>query len=59
VDVVVTLALAAPVDGVSAGVNGRVLLELPVAPDLASRVAALWGDERRRASSRRGATREG
>jgi DNA mismatch repair protein MutL len=45
VDVVITLALAHLSTAFRLESNGRLLLELPVAADLASRVAALWGDE--------------
>jgi DNA mismatch repair protein MutL len=45
VDAVVTLSLAHLSAGFRLESNGRVLLELPPASDLASRVAALWGDE--------------
>ncbi|HEX6132580.1 MAG TPA: DNA mismatch repair endonuclease MutL [Longimicrobiales bacterium] len=45
VDAVVTLALAHLSTAFRLESNGRVLLELPPARDLASRVAALWGDE--------------
>jgi DNA mismatch repair protein MutL len=44
-DAVVTLALAHLSTAFLLESNGRVLLELPVAQDLVSRVAALWGDE--------------
>jgi DNA mismatch repair protein MutL len=44
-DIVVTLALANLTTGFRLESNGRTLLELPAARDLASRVAALWGDE--------------
>jgi DNA mismatch repair protein MutL len=44
-DVVVTLALAHLSTAFTLSSNGRVLLELPPASDLASRVAALWGDD--------------
>ena len=44
-DAVVTLALAHLSTAFRLESNGRVLVELPAAPDLASRVAALWGDE--------------
>ena len=43
-DVVVSLALAHLSAAFSLESNGRTLLELPAATDLASRVAALWGD---------------
>jgi DNA mismatch repair protein MutL len=45
VDVVVTLALAHLSTAFRLESNGRLLLELPSAGDLASRVAALWGDD--------------
>lgn len=45
VDVVVTLALAHLFTAFRLESNGRLLLELPAASDLGSRVAALWGDE--------------
>jgi DNA mismatch repair protein MutL len=45
VDAVVTLALAHLSTAFHLESNGRMLLELPVAPDLASRIAALWGDD--------------
>jgi DNA mismatch repair protein MutL len=45
VDAVVTLALANLVAAFRLESNGRLLLELPAARDLVSRVAALWGDE--------------
>ncbi len=44
-DVVQSLALAHLSTAFRLESNGRVLLELPAAPDLASRVAALWGDD--------------
>lgn len=44
-DVVATLSLANLSTSFHLESNGRTLLELPVASDLASRVAALWGDE--------------
>ncbi|HEX6307816.1 MAG TPA: DNA mismatch repair endonuclease MutL [Longimicrobiales bacterium] len=44
-DAVVTLALAHLSTAFRLESNGRVLLELPPARDLGSRVAALWGDE--------------
>jgi DNA mismatch repair protein MutL len=44
-DAVLTLALAHLSTSFVLDSNGRVLLELPVARDLASRVAALWGEE--------------
>jgi DNA mismatch repair protein MutL len=44
-DAVVTLALSHLSTAFVLESNGRVLLELPPARDLASRVAALWGDE--------------
>jgi DNA mismatch repair protein MutL len=44
-DVVVSLALANLSTAFRLESNGRMLLELPPAADLASRVAALWGDE--------------
>jgi DNA mismatch repair protein MutL len=44
-DVVTTLALANLSTGFTLESNGRSLLELPVASDLVSRVAALWGDD--------------
>ena len=43
-DVVVSLALANLSASFILDSNGRTLLELPAASDLASRVAALWGD---------------
>lgn len=45
VDVVVTLALSNLSTAFRLESNGRLLLELPVAADLASRAAALWGAE--------------
>ena len=45
VDVVITLALAHLSTTFRLESNGRMLLELPASRDLASRVAALWGDE--------------
>jgi DNA mismatch repair protein MutL len=45
VDVVVSLSLANLSAAFRLESNGRLLLELPVSSDLASRVAALWGDE--------------
>lgn len=45
VDAVVTLSLAHLSTAFRLESNGRLLLELPVARDLGSRVAALWGDE--------------
>lgn len=45
VDVVVNLSLSNLSASFRLESNGRLLLELPVASDLASRVAALWGDE--------------
>src|SRR5690606_24578359 len=44
-DVLTTLALANLSAAFRLESNGRVLLELPAAPDLVSRVAAIWGDE--------------
>lgn len=44
-DVVITLALANLSTGFRFESNGRVLLDLPPAADLTSRVAALWGDD--------------
>jgi DNA mismatch repair protein MutL len=44
-DVVTTLALANLSTGFMLESNGRALLELPIAADLVSRVADLWGDE--------------
>ena len=44
-DVVLSLALANLSAGFRLESNDRVLLELPPAPDLVSRVAALWGDD--------------
>lgn len=44
-DVVTTLALANLSTAFTLESNGRTLLELPVAQDLTSRVAALWGDD--------------
>lgn len=44
-DVMTTLALANLSTGFRLESNGRMLLDLPVASDLASRVAALWGDD--------------
>ena len=44
-DVIITLALAHLSAGFKLESNGRVLLELPPAADLVSRVAALWGDD--------------
>ena len=44
-DAVMTLALAHLSTGFRLESNGRMLLELPAARDLASRVAALWGDD--------------
>jgi DNA mismatch repair protein MutL len=45
VDAVMTLALAHLSTSFRLESNGRLLLELPASRDLASRVAALWGDE--------------
>jgi DNA mismatch repair protein MutL len=45
VEAVVSLALAHLSTAFRLDSNGRLLLELPVATDLASRVAALWGEE--------------
>src|SRR5690606_35364596 len=45
VDAVVTLALSNLSAAFRLESNGRLLLELPVASDLASRVAGLWGDD--------------
>jgi DNA mismatch repair protein MutL len=45
VDVVQSLALANLSVAFRFESNGRVLLELPSAPNLAARVAALWGDD--------------
>src|SRR5687767_9508862 len=45
VDAVITLALAHLSCAFKLESNGRVLLDLPAAPDLVSRVAALWGDD--------------
>ena len=45
VDAVVTLALAHLSTAFRLESNGRMLLELPATRDLATRVAALWGDE--------------
>lgn len=44
-DVITTLALANLSTAFILESNGRVLLELPVASDLASRIGALWGDD--------------
>ncbi|HEX6940674.1 MAG TPA: DNA mismatch repair endonuclease MutL [Longimicrobiales bacterium] len=44
-DVVTTLALANLSAAFRLESNGRVLFELPAAPDLVSRVAAIWGEE--------------
>ena len=44
-DVITTLALANLSTAFRLESNGRTLLELPAAPDLTSRVAALWGDD--------------
>jgi DNA mismatch repair protein MutL len=44
-DVMTALSLANLSAGFSLESNGRMLLELPPASDLASRAAALWGDE--------------
>jgi DNA mismatch repair protein MutL len=44
-DVVTTLALANLSTGFRLESNGRMLIELPPAADLVSRVAALWGDD--------------
>jgi DNA mismatch repair protein MutL len=44
-EAVTTLALANLSAGFRLESNGRALLELPPAPDLVSRVAAIWGDE--------------
>jgi DNA mismatch repair protein MutL len=44
-DAVVTLALAHLSSGFVLESNGRVLLELPLAQDLATRVADLWGED--------------
>jgi DNA mismatch repair protein MutL len=45
VDAVITLALAHLSTAFRFESNGRVLLDLPLAKDLGTRVAALWGDE--------------
>jgi DNA mismatch repair protein MutL len=45
VDAVITLALAHLSTAFRLESNGRVLLDLPVAKDLSTRVAALWGDD--------------
>jgi DNA mismatch repair protein MutL len=45
VDAVVTLALSHLSAGFRLESNGRELLDLPVSADLASRLAALWGDD--------------
>jgi DNA mismatch repair protein MutL len=45
VDVVLTLALAHLSAAFRLESNGRVLLDVPAAPDLGSRVAELWGDD--------------
>jgi DNA mismatch repair protein MutL len=45
VDIVITLALSNLSAAFRLESNGRELLELPVARDLVSRVAALWGDD--------------
>lgn len=44
-EVVTSLALANLSAAIRLESNGRTLLDLPAAPDLASRVAAIWGDE--------------
>jgi DNA mismatch repair protein MutL len=44
-DVLVSLALANLSTSILFESNDRTLLELPTAPDLVSRVAALWGDD--------------
>lgn len=44
-DVVTTLALANLSAAFKLESNGRILLDLPAASDLAARVAAIWGDE--------------
>jgi DNA mismatch repair protein MutL len=44
-EAVVTLALSHLATAFRLESNGRMLLELPVATDVASRVAALWGDD--------------
>jgi DNA mismatch repair protein MutL len=44
-EVMTTLALAHLSASFALESNGRTLMELPAAPDLASRVAALWGDD--------------
>ncbi|HUP90068.1 MAG TPA: DNA mismatch repair endonuclease MutL [Longimicrobiales bacterium] len=44
-DVVTTLALSNLSTAFTLESNGRTLIELPVASDLTSRVAALWGDD--------------
>lgn len=44
-DALVALALANPAVALLLDSDGRVLLDLPAAPDLPSRVAAIWGDE--------------
>lgn len=44
-DAIMTLALAHLATAFRLESNGRVLLDLPAAKDLASRVASLWGDE--------------
>jgi DNA mismatch repair protein MutL len=45
VDAVVTLALAHLSTAFRLESNGRLLVELPASPDLAGRVATLWGDD--------------
>lgn len=44
-DVVTTLALANLSAAFRLESNGRTLLDLPVAPDLVARLAAIWGDD--------------
>lgn len=44
-DIVTTLALANLSAAFRLESNGRTLLDLPAAPDLVARVAAIWGDE--------------
>lgn len=44
-DVVIGLALSNLTTAFSLTSNGRALLELPAAPDLVTRIAALWGDD--------------
>jgi DNA mismatch repair protein MutL len=58
-EVVTTLALAHLSAAFRFESNGRVLLELPQAPDLITRVAALWGDDAARRLVALAHTRQG